>query len=67
MSGVVDVLGAGRGGVAAEVLPAQAVGEEDPDGGAAVAADREGLLVLGGRGVLGGLGARSRGARWRPR
>jgi hypothetical protein len=45
MAGVVDLRDAGRGGVAAEVLPAQALGEEDPDRGAAVAADREGLLI----------------------
>jgi hypothetical protein len=45
MAGVVDLRDAGRGGVAAEVLPAQALGEEYPDPGAAVAADREGLLI----------------------
>jgi hypothetical protein len=32
VAGVVDLLGAGRGGVTAEVLPAQVVGEEDADG-----------------------------------
>ena len=31
VAGVVDLLVAGCGGGAAEVLPAQAVGEEDPD------------------------------------
>ena len=53
MAGVVDLLGAGRGAVTAEVLPRHAMGEEDPDRGAAFAAYREGLLVLGDRGVLG--------------
>jgi hypothetical protein len=42
MAGMVDLLGAGGGGVTAEVLPAQAVGEEDRDRGAALAAHREG-------------------------
>src|SRR5580693_4770148 len=55
VAGVVGLVVAGRGGVAVEVLPAQALGEEDADRGAAAAADREGLLVLGGRGVFGGL------------
>jgi len=43
---VVDLLGAGRGAVAAEVLPLQAVGEEDPNGSAAVAAHGDGVLVF---------------------
>src|SRR5580658_5908125 len=55
MAGVVDLLGAGGGGVAVEVLPLGAVGEEDRDRGAALAAHGEGFLVVAGFGVLGGL------------
>jgi hypothetical protein len=33
MAGVVDLLASGRGIVTAEMLPPQAVGEEDPDKG----------------------------------
>lgn len=47
VAGVVDLLGAGGGAVAAEVLPFQAVAEEDPDLAGAPAADRDRLLVFG--------------------
>jgi hypothetical protein len=59
MAGVVDLLVAGGDGVTAAVLPLQAMGGEDPERGAALAAYREGLLVpgdlagrRGGRGEL---------------
>ena len=55
MAWVVDLLGAGCDAVTAEVLPLQAMGQEDPDKGAACATHRDRLLVLGRRGICGGL------------
>src|SRR3984957_8628250 len=53
---VVGLLGAGRGAVTAEVLPVQAPVGEDGDQGAALAAQGDGLCVLG---LVGGGGNRS--------
>jgi len=54
VAGVVGLLGAGDGAVAAEMTPAQAAVGEDADHGAAPQAHRHGLFVFPGL-VVGGV------------